>query len=113
MTNWVENYFENNTDAARLPIAARSRFSLHLRRSGRRRLALITGAPMHCYSSASREWLPLDTRLQPMGDGHFGAPGLPFAVGVDGSVALDGFSYRHRTWRVGVFAKGKFKEIHH
>jgi hypothetical protein len=112
MTNWVESYFDNNPEIASLPIAARSRFSLHLRRGNRQRLALITGAPMHYYSSSSREWFPIDTRLQPLADGRFGAPGLPFALDLDGSVSLNDFPYKHRTWRVGIFAKGKFAEQH-
>jgi hypothetical protein len=102
MTNWVESHFENYPEIAKLPIVARSRFSLHLRRSGRHHIALITGAPMHFYSSASREWLPLDTSLQQTANGKLGAPGLPFILGLDGSVALDGGNHRHRTWRVGI-----------
>ena len=119
MASWVETYFEQNPDAARLPVVARSRFSLHLRRAGRRRLALITGAPMHYFSSSSREWLPVDTRLQPRGGGGFGAPGLPFTLGLDGSVELKGrggvtppASHRHRTWRVGIQTDGRFAETH-
>lgn len=111
MTSWMETYFEQNADASRLPVVARSRFSLHLRRGGRRRLALISGAPLHYYAPASRDWLPIDTNLKPLGDGRFGAPGLPFVLGLDGSVAMEGHPYRHRTWRVGVFTGGKFVEL--
>jgi hypothetical protein len=104
MTNWVETYFEQHPEIAALPIADRSRFSLHLRKRSRQRLALITGAPMHYYSSSSREWLPIDTRLQPIGDGRLGAPGLPFSLDLDGSVSLKDIPYRHRTWRLGTIA---------
>jgi len=103
MTNWVESYFERNPEAAKLPVVSRSRFSLHLRRAGRHRLALITGAPMHYYASAGREWRPIDTRLRPRDDGRYGAPGLPFILGLDGSVAFEGNRYRHRTWRIGLW----------
>ncbi len=111
MTNWVERYFEENPQTARLPIISKSRYSLHLRRSGRRRLALITGAPMHYYSSPNREWLPIDTRLQPLGDGRLGAPGLPLTLGMDGSVEMEGNSHRHRTWRVGVLADSPISSL--
>lgn len=111
MTNWVETYFEQHADLAGLPIVVRSRFSLHLRRGGRRRLALISGAPMHYFAPASRKWLPIDTRLLPLGDGRFGAPGLPFMLGLDGSVAMEDHSHRHRTWRVGVYSDGRFTEL--
>ncbi len=109
MANWVETYFEQNAKASRLPVVSRSRYSLHLRRSGHRRLALITGAPMHYYSTSNREWLPIDTKLRPLGDGFLGAPGLPFALGMDGSVEIAG--YRHRTWRVGTINNGVFREF--
>lgn len=113
MTNWVDNYFEQNPEAARLRVVARSRYSLHLRRSGRQRLALISAAPMHYFSSANREWLPIDTRLRLLGDGRLGAPGLPFIISMDGSVAVEGQkteSLRHRTWRIGLIANGEFRE---
>jgi hypothetical protein len=102
MTNWVESHFEHNPDIGKLPVVARSRYSLHLRRSRGQRLALITGSPMHYFSAANLEWLPIDTRLQPKGDGSFGVPGLPFALSQDGSIALEGNPHRHRTWRVGI-----------
>jgi hypothetical protein len=111
MANWVDTYLEQNPEQARLPVATRSRFSLHLNRGRGRRLALITGVPMHYYSSAQRDWLPLDTSLKPLGDGRYGAPGLPFVLGPDGSVAMEGSTYRHRTWRVGVFAVGRFVQM--
>ncbi|MEX1247550.1 MAG: hypothetical protein WEA61_03645 [Anaerolineales bacterium] len=110
MANWVADYLEQNPDVARLPIAARTRRGLHLRRAGRRRLALVTGAPMHYFESANRQWLPLDTRLQPLGDGSFGAPGLPFRLSMDGSIRLDGNAHRQKTWRVGVLEGGRFAE---
>lgn len=112
--NWVDSYFEQHAEAARWPVVARSRFSLHLGKGRRRRLALITGAPMHYYAPASRDWLPIDTRLQPRGDASYGAPGLPFSLGVDGTVTvLSGKtkSLRHRSWRVGVFSDGEFSEL--
>ncbi len=78
MPSWVESYYEGNPEVVKLPVIARSRYSLHLRRAGRRRLALVTGAPMHYFAPASREWLPIDTCLRPLGDGRFH---LRFALG--------------------------------
>lgn len=110
MTNWVESYLERNPDAARLPIAARSRYGLHLQRKGRGRLGLFTGAPMHYFVPAKREWVALDTRLQQLGNGEYGVPGLPFRLGADGDVKLLGTSHRHKVWRVGLMTKGRFIE---
>lgn len=116
MTNWASSVTETHPAAAGLPVAERSRFGLHLRRPGRRRLALISGAPAHYYHSPSRSWQPIDTRLQPRPDGSLGAPGLPFRLELDGSVSVEGDGrqpalHRHKAWRVGFFTGGRFQEL--
>lgn len=111
MANWVADYFEQHPDVAGLPVAARHRHSLHVHRRGRRQLALVTGAPMHYFAPASRQWLPLDTRLKRRADGTYAAPGLPFVLSPDGGVRLADGAYRQRSWRVGIFANGRFSEI--
>ncbi|MBX3047695.1 MAG: DNRLRE domain-containing protein [Anaerolineales bacterium] len=116
MTNWASSVIETHPAAANLPVAERSRFGLHLRRSGRRRLALLSGAPVHYYHSPSRSWQEIDTRLQARGDGSLGAPGLPFRLELDGSVKVEGTAqaaalHRHKAWRVGLFAAGRFHEL--
>jgi hypothetical protein len=111
MGNWVKNYLEQNPDVAALPVAKRSRFALHVQRPGHERLAFVSGAPMHYYESGSRAWLPLDTKLQVLGDGSFGAPGLPFRFGQDGEVSLGAQKHSHKTQRVGVMVDGRFQEL--
>lgn len=109
MPDWIADYFERNPEAARLPIAGRTRYSVHLRRAGRQRLGLITGAPMHYYDAARRSWEPFDTTLQVMDNGRLGVPGLPFSLSLDGDIQMDGYSHRHKTWRIGVLANGRFE----
>lgn len=115
MTLAATALLEQHSAASRLPLAGRSRFGLHLHRAGRQRLALLSGAPVHYFDSARRAWLPIDTRLQPRGDGSFGAPGLPFQLELDGSVRIAGAAqrslHRHKAWRVGYFAASRFHEL--
>lgn len=111
MPTWIEDFFTHSTEKANLPVARRTRYSLHLRGAGRLRLAFITGVPMHFYDQAKRSWEPIDTTLRLMGDGRLGAAGLPFSLALDGDVKVDGQAHRHRAWRVGLLANGRFEQL--
>lgn len=112
MATWIEDYFERNPDVAALPVVGRARHGVHLRRSGRRHVALLTGAPMHYFDGSSRSWQPINTSLRVTGDGRFAAAGLPFSLSLDGDVKVEGQAHRHKAWRVGVLADGRFMPLH-
>ncbi|MCW5876894.1 MAG: hypothetical protein KIS85_08430 [Anaerolineales bacterium] len=116
MADWVSSFMEQQPQLARLPVAQRARYGLHLRRAGRGRLARLSGAPVHYFDAASRSWQEIDTRLQARPDGGLGAPGLPFHLSLDGGVAVEGRAggeplHRHKAWRVGAWAGGRFAEL--
>lgn len=111
MANWVKDFLEQNPEAARRKIARRVRRGLHMAGEGRRRTAFISGAPVHYFDRARREWREIDTALKQDARGMLGGEGVPVRMRLDGEARLESHGYRQRAARVGIYADGKFKEF--
>lgn len=110
MANWVEDFLEQNPAAAARKIARRTRRGIHFAGDGRQRTAFISGAPVHFFDRARREWREIDTELRQDGAGMLGGAGVQIRMNLDGEARLEGHGYRQRAARVGVYADGEFME---
>ena len=101
MANWVADFLTRNPDRAALPVALRSKHSIHFKLPGGQVEANFTGAPCH-FLDTDGLWKPLDTKLVAIG-AEYGAPGLRVRLAKNGLVRVEGGMYSHRSTRIGIF----------
>lgn len=101
MANWVAEYLAANPELADLPVERRHKYGITLRRPDGQSETHFTGKPCH-YEAAPGDWRPIDTAIQNLGT-HYGAPGVPVRLQLDGTSSIEGGSYSQRTTRVGLF----------
>jgi len=100
MANWCADFLTRNPDMAALPIALRSKHSIHFKRSARENIGQFVGAPCH-FLDTDGLWKPLDTKLIAIGS-EYGAPGLRTRLSKNGLVRVDGGTYSHISTRIGI-----------
>ena len=106
MANWVKDFLQEHPDLSN-KIFRRGEKALHTRNEDGTITAYFTGTPMH-YRDEEGIWQVLDTAIKDLGDGTYGAKGVPIRLLQSGLVklyneALDTELYSQITSRVAVY----------
>lgn len=101
MANWAKL----QEQLTGLPVAKRSRNSIHFDKGNGEIVANFSGKP--CHYEENGEWKALDTAIKTLEDGSLGAKGVPVRLNLNGLVRIINENnedlYSQVTTRVGVF----------